>query len=106
MPRDRRAYGFHSARAALALIFLTCGSSSPAAQSHSPFPTNGAILVRESLLPLLSLRVRQELTRVPDIFVDDQLKSGVSWPSQLGLKLGGLGGKSETPPELHGCEWS
>jgi TIR domain len=40
-------------------------------------------------LPLLSLRVRQELMHAPNIFVDGQLESGFSWPSRLGINLGG-----------------
>jgi hypothetical protein len=39
-------------------------------------------------LPLLKLRLGQELARPPDIFVDNQLEAGVSWPPQLGLELG------------------
>jgi TIR domain len=39
-------------------------------------------------LPLLKLRVGQEIGRQPTIFVDDQLESGVSWPEQLGVELG------------------
>ncbi len=39
-------------------------------------------------LPLLKLRLGQELARTPHIFVDNQLESGVSWPPQLGIELG------------------
>jgi len=39
-------------------------------------------------LRILKVRVRQELTREPDIFVDSQLESGVSWPERLGIALG------------------
>lgn len=37
---------------------------------------------------LLELRVGQALGRSPEIFIDDQLESGVSWPAQLGHELG------------------
>jgi hypothetical protein len=43
----------------------------------------------EHFEPLIKLRVRQELGREPVLFVDDQLESGVSWPAQLGMELGG-----------------
>jgi hypothetical protein len=39
-------------------------------------------------LPLLGMRVRQELLRVPEVFVDDSIESGVSWPEQLAVELG------------------
>jgi hypothetical protein len=39
--------------------------------------------------PIIKLRVGQELGRDPVLFVDDQLESGVSWPAQLGMELGG-----------------
>jgi hypothetical protein len=45
--------------------------------------------LRNHFIPLLELRVRQELGRAPVLFVDDQLESGISWPSQLGIELGG-----------------
>lgn len=38
--------------------------------------------------PLLALRVELELGRKADIFIDDQLESGTTWPIELGLKLG------------------
>jgi hypothetical protein len=41
------------------------------------------------LRPLLELRVEFELGRKPKIFVDDQIESGTSWPTALGLALGG-----------------
>jgi hypothetical protein len=39
-------------------------------------------------MPLLMLRVRQELGRNPVLFVDERIESGVSWPAQLGFELG------------------
>jgi len=44
--------------------------------------------IDKHFLPLLTVRVRQELGREPVVFVDDQLESGVSWPAQLGVELG------------------
>lgn len=44
--------------------------------------------MKNHFLPLLSLRLELELSRKPDIYVDDQLESGMSWPLQLGTELG------------------
>jgi hypothetical protein len=44
--------------------------------------------LQNHFLPLLSLRVRQELLRVPKIYTDTQLEAGASWPAQLGQELG------------------
>lgn len=44
--------------------------------------------VKNHFLPLLALRVELELDRDIDIFIDEQLKSGISWPLQLGEELG------------------
>ena len=39
-------------------------------------------------MPLLELRVEQELNRRPDIYLDKRLESGSSWPADLGQALG------------------
>ncbi len=44
--------------------------------------------MKKHLLPLLSLRLEFELNREPDIYVDEQLKTGTSWPLELGRELG------------------
>ena len=45
--------------------------------------------ISEHFVPLLELRVEQELVRKPKIFVDTQLESGGSWPVDLANALGG-----------------
>jgi hypothetical protein len=42
----------------------------------------------EHFVPLLQVRVEFEIGRKPDIFVDDQIESGTSWPAALGVALG------------------
>jgi len=44
--------------------------------------------LQNHFVPLLKLRVGQDLQRAPNIFVDDQLESGTSWPEVLGVRLG------------------
>jgi TIR domain len=44
--------------------------------------------LHKHFVPLLKLRVRQELERDPTIYIDEQLESGVSWPPELGIRLG------------------
>jgi len=44
--------------------------------------------IKKHFSPLLTVRVRQELTREPVIYIDEKLESGVSWPEQLGIELG------------------
>jgi hypothetical protein len=43
----------------------------------------------DHFLPLLTLRVGQELARKVLVFTDSEIEAGVSWPPQLGLELGG-----------------
>jgi len=43
--------------------------------------------IKDHFLPLLDLRVSMELGRQVDIFVDDQIDAGTSWPQQLGVEL-------------------
>lgn len=45
--------------------------------------------ITEHFVPLLALHVDQELGRKPQIYVDDQIESGASWPISLGAALGG-----------------
>jgi hypothetical protein len=45
--------------------------------------------INEHFLPLLKLRVGMELGREPNVFIDDQIESGTSWPQALGTALGG-----------------
>jgi hypothetical protein len=45
--------------------------------------------ITEHFVPLLTLRVELELGRRPLIYVDDQIESGTSWPTSLGVALGG-----------------
>lgn len=45
--------------------------------------------IQEHFVPLLELRVEQELGRRPDIYVDTRLESGSTWPADLALALGG-----------------
>jgi hypothetical protein len=47
------------------------------------------VWIAEHFVPLLELRVEQELNRKPTICVDTQLESGASWPAQLANALGG-----------------
>src|SRR6478609_2128376 len=47
------------------------------------------VWIMEHFVPLLQLRVELELGRKPDIFVDNQIDSGTSWPASLGVALGG-----------------
>ncbi len=44
--------------------------------------------ISEHLVPLLKHTVLLELGVPPNIFVDDQLETGTTWPIQLGKKLG------------------
>jgi hypothetical protein len=44
--------------------------------------------LQNHFVPLLKLRVSQELGRQPVLFVDARIESGVSWPAQLGRELG------------------
>lgn len=44
--------------------------------------------IKEHFVPLLSLRLEFELKRKPEIFVDEQIESGSSWPTELGIALG------------------
>jgi hypothetical protein len=44
--------------------------------------------IKNHFEPLLTLRVGLELGRKVDIFIDDQLEAGTTWPIDLGLKLG------------------
>ena len=44
--------------------------------------------IKKHLKPLLGLRVRQELGDPIEVFVDEQLEAGGSWPLELGDKLG------------------
>jgi hypothetical protein len=44
--------------------------------------------IKNHFEPLLSLRVELELGRPVEIFIDDQIDAGASWPYDLGLKLG------------------
>ena len=43
--------------------------------------------INNHLVPLLSLRLGFELGRPPQIYIDTQLETGVSWPNQLGKEL-------------------
>ncbi len=45
--------------------------------------------INEHFLPLLELRVEQELGRRPDIYLDTRLESGSTWPADLAEALGG-----------------
>jgi len=45
--------------------------------------------IREHFVPLLQLHVGNELGQTPDVFVDDQLETGASWPARLAQALGG-----------------
>jgi len=42
----------------------------------------------EHFVPLLKLRVEQELNREPEVYVDEQVEVGASWPLDLGVALG------------------
>jgi hypothetical protein len=45
--------------------------------------------LNDHLVPILQMRIKQELGHRPEIFVDDTgLESGASWPEQLGHELG------------------
>ena len=44
--------------------------------------------ITEHFVPLLEVRLAFELNRKPNIFVDSQIESGTSWPSELGVALG------------------
>ena len=43
--------------------------------------------INNHFVPLLSLRLGFELGRTPDIYIDTQLETGVSWKNQLGNEL-------------------
>lgn len=44
--------------------------------------------ITNHFMPLLELRVGMELARKPQIYLDDQLEVGTSWPASLGAALG------------------
>jgi hypothetical protein len=43
--------------------------------------------IDDHFVPLLKHRVRSELKRPLDIYIDDKLEAGVFWPSQLGEEI-------------------
>jgi hypothetical protein len=45
--------------------------------------------INEHLMPLLTTYVGMELGRPPDLFIDDQLEAGTTWPLDLGVRLAG-----------------
>jgi hypothetical protein len=44
--------------------------------------------IRKHFVPLLEVRLEFELGRKPNVFVDDMIESGTSWPASLGVALG------------------
>ena len=43
--------------------------------------------IKLHLVPILKVHLRHELGRDPDIFIDDQIESGTSWPVELATNL-------------------
>src|SRR5687767_2921927 len=43
--------------------------------------------IKDHLVPLLEMRLEQELGKIPDIFFDEELEAGGTWPVDLATEL-------------------